>query len=301
MDKIYIAIDLKSFYASVECKERNLDPLTTNLVVADFSRTSKTICLAVSPSLKSYGIPGRARLFEVEQKVKEINIKRRKEINYKYFISKSTNNTEIINNNVDYSNPYWDYIKYDLISVNFNDLKEINNDTVAWIKVNGTNINYPVVKTTDNDYYLTHSFNKDYNEAGWVFMDYRNNGDEKNTIIYAHSRLDKTMFGSLKGILEDKWLSDNSNYVVKLSTPTENTLWQVYSVYRIPTTSDYLQTYFSTDEEFNNFNNMLINRSIYNFNTSVSPTDRILTLSTCYNNNDKVVLHAKLIKREIRN
>ena len=132
-------------------------------------------------------------------------------------------------------------------------------------------------------------------------MDYRNNGDEKNTIIYAHSRLDKTMFGSLKGILEDKWLSDNSNYVVKLSTPTENTLWQVYSVYRIPTTSDYLQTYFSTDEEFNNFNNMLINRSIYNFNTSVSPTDRILTLSTCYNNNDKVVLHAKLIKREIRN
>lgn len=98
MDKIYIAIDLKSFYASVECKERNLDPLTTNLVVADFSRTSKTICLAVSPSLKSYGIPGRARLFEVEQKVKEINIKRRKEINYKYFTSKSTNNTEIINN-----------------------------------------------------------------------------------------------------------------------------------------------------------------------------------------------------------
>ncbi len=98
MDKVYIAIDLKSFYASVECKERNLDPLTTNLVVADSSRTSKTICLAVSPSLKSYGIPGRARLYEVEQKVKEININRRKQINYKYFTSKSTNNNEIINN-----------------------------------------------------------------------------------------------------------------------------------------------------------------------------------------------------------
>lgn len=70
---IYIAIDLKSFYASVECKERNLDPLTTNLVVADNSRTEKTICLAVSPSLKKYGIPGRARLFEVITKVKEIN------------------------------------------------------------------------------------------------------------------------------------------------------------------------------------------------------------------------------------
>ena len=75
---IYIAIDLKSFYASVECKERELNPLTTNLVVADSSRTEKTICLAVSPSLKSYGIPGRARLFEVVQKVKEINIERRR-------------------------------------------------------------------------------------------------------------------------------------------------------------------------------------------------------------------------------
>ena len=76
--KIYIAIDLKSFYASVECQERGLDPITTNLVVADNSRTEKTICLAVSPSLKSYGIPGRARLFEVVQKVKEVNIERKR-------------------------------------------------------------------------------------------------------------------------------------------------------------------------------------------------------------------------------
>lgn len=76
MDKIYAAIDLKSFYASVECVERGLDPLTTNLVVADKSRTEKTICLAVSPFLKKYGIPGRPRLFEVIQKVKRINKKR---------------------------------------------------------------------------------------------------------------------------------------------------------------------------------------------------------------------------------
>ena len=76
MDKIYAAIDLKSFYASVECVERGLDPLTTNLVVADKSRTEKTICLAVSPSLKKYGIPGRPRLFEVIQKVKRVNKER---------------------------------------------------------------------------------------------------------------------------------------------------------------------------------------------------------------------------------
>ncbi|MBQ1456938.1 MAG: DNA methylase, partial [Butyrivibrio sp.] len=72
MERTYIAIDLKSFYASVECQERGLNPLTTRLVVADSSRTSKTICLAVSPALKAYGIPGRARLFEVEQKVSQI-------------------------------------------------------------------------------------------------------------------------------------------------------------------------------------------------------------------------------------
>ena len=77
MKTIYIAIDLKSFYASVECTERQLDPLTTNLVVADAGRTDKTICLAVSPSLKAYGIPGRARLFEVVQRVKEVNMERK--------------------------------------------------------------------------------------------------------------------------------------------------------------------------------------------------------------------------------
>ena len=76
MEKVYIAIDLKAFYASVECVERGLDPLTILLVVADASRTEKTICLAVSPSLKAYGISGRARLFEVVQKVKEVNAER---------------------------------------------------------------------------------------------------------------------------------------------------------------------------------------------------------------------------------
>ena len=75
---MYIAIDLKTFYASVECVERNMNPLDTNLVVADASRTEKTICLAISPSLKQYGIPGRARLFEVVQKVREINTNRNK-------------------------------------------------------------------------------------------------------------------------------------------------------------------------------------------------------------------------------
>ena len=87
--RIYLAVDLKSFYASVECVERGLDPLTTNLVVADVSRTEKTICLAVSPALKAYGIPGRARLFEVVQRVRQINAERRRRLPDGRFAGKS--------------------------------------------------------------------------------------------------------------------------------------------------------------------------------------------------------------------
>ena len=94
-ERIYIAIDLKSFYASVECCERGLDPLTTHLVVADESRTEKTICLAVSPSLKSYGIPGRPRLFEVVQKVREINACRLKETPEGGFAGSSVHDPEL--------------------------------------------------------------------------------------------------------------------------------------------------------------------------------------------------------------
>lgn len=97
-NRIYIAIDLKSFYASVECRERNRDPLTTNLVVADESRTEKTICLAVSPSLKSYGIPGRPRLFEVVQKVKEANNARKWKAPGRKFSGSSDDNAELQNN-----------------------------------------------------------------------------------------------------------------------------------------------------------------------------------------------------------
>lgn len=93
--RTYIAIDLKSFYASVECRERNLDPLTTNLVVADRSRTEKTICLAVSPALKAHGIPGRPRLFEVVQKVREVNAIRKSQIPDHTFEGKSCNDTEL--------------------------------------------------------------------------------------------------------------------------------------------------------------------------------------------------------------
>ena len=212
-----------------------------------------------------------------------------------------TENTEIIEPVIEVpkENPYWDYINMNMINVDFNGLKRTNPDVVGWLKVNGTNINYPFVQSSDNDYYLTHSFNKSYNGAGWVFLDYRNNGtNNKNTIIYAHGRSNKTMFGTLKNVLNNGWLNNTNNYVIKISTETENSLWQIFSVYRIPTTSDYLQTNFNDETEYQNFLDMIKDRSSHNFDTNVVSTDNILTLSTCYNNSDKMVVHAKLIKKE---
>ena len=215
-----------------------------------------------------------------------------------------SDNTEIIEQKEDIpeDNPYWDYIKMNLISVNFDDLLKINNETKGWIQVNGTNINYPFVQTSNNDYYLTHSYDKSYNQAGWVFMDYRNDtvNYDKNTILYAHGMNNKTMFGSLRNILSSSWYNNTNNHIIKLSTPTENTLWQVFSVYHIETTNDYIQTEFTSDEEYQTFLDMLKGRSAVTFDTSLNTTDKILTLSTCYNKTDKVVMHAKLIKREAR-
>lgn len=198
-------------------------------------------------------------------------------------------------------NPYWDYIKMNLIDVDFKELKDVNSNVIGWIQVGGTNINYPFVQANDNNYYLKHSFDKSYNQTGWLFMDYRNSNTEfdKNTIIYGHSLTRGTMFGTLKNILKNNWQSNTNNHIVKLSTEYENTLWQVFSIYTIPNTSDYLKINFSTDDDFKKFTDLLIGRSEYNFNTSVGNNDKILTLSSCYKNSDnKIVLHAKLIKAE---
>lgn len=217
--------------------------------------------------------------------------------------TEDTDNTEVIEQEeeIPKHNPYWDYINMSMINVDFNELKSINNNVVGWIKVNGTNINYPFVQASDNKYYLTHSFDNSWNSAGWVFLDSRNNKtNNKNTIIYAHGRTDKTMFGTLKNVLSSTWQNNSNNYVIKISTGSENSLWQIFSTYHIPTTSDYLITDFNNDDEFIEFTNKLIDRSSFNFNTSVNASDNILTLSTCYNNSDKMVVHAKLIKKETK-
>ena len=194
-------------------------------------------------------------------------------------------------------NIYYDYTKLSLIDVDLTELVKRNKDTKGWIQVKGTNINYPYVQGKDNEYYLTRSFDKKYTDAGWVFMDYRNNpiDFDKNTIIYAHARKNNTMFGELDKLLKNDWYKNKDNHFINISTLKYNSVWQVFSVYHIPTTTDYMQIKFSSDEEFLTFANKLKSRSNKTYKTSIKKEDKILTLSTCYNDTDKLVVHAKLI------
>ena len=202
--------------------------------------------------------------------------------------------------NPKYENDYNIFLNESFLNVDFDKLIKKNKDTVAWLKVNDTTIDYPVVKhENSNEYYLNKSFDDSNNSAGWIFIDYRNNPsvlDNKNTIIYGHGRLDKIMFGSLNKIIDGKWYEE-SNHIIKLTTPYEKTLWKVFSVYTIKPESYYIKTEFN-NKTFNEFVNVLLERSVYDFNETVDGSNNILTLSTCYNNSKRTVVHAKLINKE---
>lgn len=185
-------------------------------------------------------------------------------------------------------------------TVDFNKLKEQNNETVAWIKVNNTNVEYPVVKATDNSFYLNHSFDKSKNSAGWIFADYRNkfDGTDRNIIIYGHNRRDGSMFGSMKNIFNSVWYDNEENTDITLYTENEKSNYKVFSIYKIESEDYYIKTDFSNENEFEKFIEILKKRSIKEFDIDVSKEDNILTLSTCANNNKyRVVLHAKNIRR----
>lgn len=193
-------------------------------------------------------------------------------------------------------------INVPFLEVDFNNLIKQNQDVQGWIKVKNTNINYPFVQTTDNQFYLKHSFNKNPNSAGWVFADFRNNIKEwdQNTILYAHGRLDNTMFGSLKKVVEEEWYEQKENHWIQISTKTSNSIWQVFSVYTIKPETYYITPNFENKEEHQEFLDTLIKRSDYNFDVELNTNNKIITLSSCYNKELRVVLHAKLIKEEPR-
>lgn len=181
----------------------------------------------------------------------------------------------------------------------FSTLQEINKDTVGWLTVNNTRIDYPVVQSKDNDYYLKRDYYQSKNRHGWIFMDYRNNPDElnENTIIYGHNLANQTMFGTLRYVLNSYWYKKSANQIITFNTPKQNMRFQIFSIYKIPTTNDYLDVTFPTTDAYQAYINLVKGRSIYDFNVEVNTDDKILTLSTCANGNDnRLVVHAKLIK-----
>lgn len=185
------------------------------------------------------------------------------------------------------------------IKINFNELIKINKDVVGWIKVNNTNIDYPVVQTNDNNFYLNHSLDKEYNAHGWPFVDYKVKFDDtdKNITIYGHNIKDGSMFGSLKNILDPKWYNNEENLTISYFTEKENEKYKVFSIYSIEKETYYTNNYFKNNNEYKEFLKELESRSIVDFNEQVNEEDTMLTLSTCADNNKyRVVLHAKRIE-----
>lgn len=184
------------------------------------------------------------------------------------------------------------------LTENYEKLLSMNDDTVGWIKVNNTNINYPVIQAEDNDYYLRRGFDKKYSINGWIYMDYRNdkNGNNVNTIIYGHNLRSGMMFGTLKNVLDSTWNSNPDNLIITFNTINKKMKWQIFSVYTIDVTNDFIYTYFASDEDYTNFLNKIKSRSIKDFGVEVDVSNRILTLVTCANNGTKrLAVHAKLI------
>lgn len=192
---------------------------------------------------------------------------------------------------------YFKYLNVSMMDVDFSKLKEQNKDVKGWIKVNGTNVNYPFVQGPDNNYYLKHTFDGSYNTKGWVYMDYRNDIDNlgKNTILYAHGLVNNGMFGSIRNVFKSNWSTNEENHIIKMSTENKNMLWEVISTYRIVPVTDYIADTFNTDEEYKKFLDTIVSRSEYNYGVSVNVNDKILTLSSCYDNAKRMVIHARLI------
>ncbi len=183
----------------------------------------------------------------------------------------------------------------------FKKLKKINKETVGYLIVNNTEISYPVVQHSDNSYYLKRDFYKRVTSMGWIYMDYRNSVEEfnDNTIIYGHSMLNGTMFGTLKKVLSSSWRKEDDNMIITLDTENGTLKFKIFSAYKVDYTTDYLKTTFNNKKDKEAFIKLISGRSSFKSKTKVTAKDKILTLSTCTgSNNKRLVVHAVLIGDE---
>ena len=176
-------------------------------------------------------------------------------------------------------------------------LTSINPDVVGWVKVNETNIDYAVTKTSDNEYYLDHNLYNEKDPNGWIYMDYKNDTAkiDDNIILYGHNRfLNGVMFGTLNKVLYKNWYTNEDNLTITFDTLYGSYKYKIFSIYIIPTTTDYLTTNFESNEEKKQFIDLIKNRSIYDFNANLDENTKILTLSTCQSDTSRLVVHAYL-------
>ena len=211
------------------------------------------------------------------------------------YIDTEENETTNTTTNSTPTEPNSYYTKYNQI---FDELTSINNDTIGWLTVNNTKVNYPVVQYTDNDYYLKKDFNKNKNSFGWIYMDYRNNiyNLSNNTIIMGHNLKNGMMFGTLRYATNESWYTNPENQIITFNTEVKNMKWKIFSIYKLPVTNDYLYANFGDLNEFQTFLDKMRSRSIYDFGVDVGKDDHILTLSTCGPTSaTRLVIHAVLI------
>ena len=178
-------------------------------------------------------------------------------------------------------------------------LKRINSEAKGYLIVKNTEISYPVVQHSDNNYYLKYDFYKNKTSMGWVFFDYRNDVSnlDDNNIIYGHSMKNGTMFGTLKKVLTTSWRKDADNMIISLDTENGSYKFKIFSSYKVDYTTDYLRTNFDSAEEKEEFIKLIRGRSSFKTNDSVTADDKILTLSTCAGgNNRRLVVHAVMLK-----
>lgn len=182
--------------------------------------------------------------------------------------------------------------------IDFAKLLKENKDTKGWIRYNDNKINYPIVQANDNEYYVRHTFYKKYNQAGSIFMDYRNiSFDDKNIVLYGHNMLDYSMFGSLKDILKDNFFDKDKNNIIEIIDTNNNILkYQIFSYYIIEKEEYYITTNFKSDKSFVEFLKIIKARSYKKFDIELNSDDKILTLSTCVGTEGttrRKVVHAK--------
>jgi sortase B len=178
----------------------------------------------------------------------------------------------------------------------FQNLLGINKDTVGWLRVSNTVIDYPVVQATDNQYYLYYTFDKKQNMGGSIFMDFRNSPEslDQNTIIFGHQMKNGTMFSNLNKYRDKQFLEENR--IIYFDSLYEELRWEIFAVYVTDTSFNYIEPNFS-DKQFNEFLQTVNEKSLFPVEMEITRKDKILTLSTCdfRVDDNRLVVHAKLL------